>query len=67
MIGGDTLVYVLNKFGNFDYVEDGKFFKILVLRRLSRKECGNCGMFYGRDCLVYGKICFNCGRMNYFA
>lgn len=30
------------------------------------KECGNCGMVYGCYCFVYGRICFNCGSMNYF-
>ena len=55
MTGGDTLVHALNKSGNSDHAEDDK------TRRPPRKECGNCGMFHGRDCPAY------CGRMNHFA
>ena len=67
MTGGDTLVHALNKSGNSDRAEDGIFPKMPVPRRPPRKECGNCGMSHGRDCPAYGKTCFNCGRMNYFA
>ena len=61
------LVHALNKSGNSDHAEDGKFPKMPVPRRPQRKECGNCGMSHGHNFPAYGKTCFKCGRMNHFA